>query len=191
MLLAIQNKTEQEAHRLHEQNHRPLQRRSPGEGPLPQQRETTKKHASRVETKSKQREDEEGRRERRDAVPHLPELGVGDEGAVAPGADGEQGAGVALGEARAHQLHHPGHRLPAPRLVAGRRLRLRRRRRRHLSRFARSFSFLISRRRRRATLLRLFFGFRFFLKNIYRNNLSAKKITKIDPAAHLWGGKLT
>ncbi len=30
-----------------------------------------------------------------------------------------------------------------------------------------------------------------FFLNIYRNNLSAKKNTKIDPAAHLWGGKLT
>lgn len=55
---------------------------------------------------------------------HLPEPGVPDEGAVAPGADGEQRADVPLREARAHQLQHPRHSLPAPRLV--------RRRRRHL-----------------------------------------------------------
>ncbi len=36
----------------------------------------------------------------------------------------------------------------------------------------------------------IFFSFRFFF-NIYRNNLSTKKIAEIAPAAHLWGGKLT
>jgi len=55
---------------------------------------------------------------------HLPEPGVGDEGAVAPGADGKQRANILLWEAWAHQLHHLRHRLPAPGLV--------RRRRRHL-----------------------------------------------------------
>jgi hypothetical protein len=36
-----------------------------------------------------------------------------------------------------------------------------------------------------------FFSFLDFFLNIYRNNLSARKIAKIDPAAHHWGGKLT
>jgi hypothetical protein len=36
-----------------------------------------------------------------------------------------------------------------------------------------------------------FFSFLDFFFNIYRNNLSARKIVKIDPAAPMVGGKLT
>jgi hypothetical protein len=40
-------------------------------------------------------------------------------------------------------------------------------------------------------LHRIFFIFKFFSFNIYRNNLLAQKITKIDPAALMEGDKLT
>ncbi len=36
-----------------------------------------------------------------------------------------------------------------------------------------------------------FFSVLDFFLNIYRNNLSTKKIAEIAPAVHLWGGKLT